>query len=334
MEYITIADIDRTGYYQLNYNLFNNKFYQTKIKKYKTIVKKGVSEKVEVTILRDNLSDTSKILYGILCNQLKRSLENGWFDENRRIYVKFSLEKLCMTLNKSRDTIVTCKKELEKNGLLEIVDGGQGKADTFYIGKVKDKPLEDIEMEFLDKTAKIEDSEKPVETFDQSKTSPQPVEKFDSKPVETFDSIYYSNITNISTTTSSSGYEFLKKYKIETATRLNIIKNIKNLSEEHFIKIYSLVEKEQGNGTIKNFNAVLYKALKGEWAFSTTPSSSMSSEDIRRKVKKLCNYWIDAPLPITDRINKFLEDVKEFPSDLVSEYRDKMLNYFRNQEGA
>lgn len=35
MDYITIADIDGKGYYQLNKNLFNNQYYQKKTKKLK-----------------------------------------------------------------------------------------------------------------------------------------------------------------------------------------------------------------------------------------------------------------------------------------------------------
>lgn len=159
MEYITISDIDGKGFYQLNKNLFNNQHYQKKIKKIKII--KG--EKKEIITIKDNLSDTSKILYSLLCNQLSRSLENGWWDELKRVYVKFSIEKLALILNKSKDTIITCKKELEENGLLEIKDTGLGKADIFYIGKVKDRPLEDIEFEVLDLTFS-----QPVENFCES----------------------------------------------------------------------------------------------------------------------------------------------------------------------
>lgn len=168
MDYITIADIDGKGYYQLNKNLFNNQYYQKKTKKIKTIKNK----KIEVTTVKDNLSDTSKILYSILCDQLRRSLENGWWDELKRVYVKFSIEKLATILNKSKDTIVTCKKELEENALIKIKDGGIGRADVFYIGKVKDRPVEDIEIELLDQTVSSKDNfNEPVESFDQSKVS-------------------------------------------------------------------------------------------------------------------------------------------------------------------
>lgn len=168
MDYITIADIDGKGYYQLNKNLFNNQYYQKKTKKIKTIKNK----KIEVTTVKDNLSDTSKILYSILCDQLRRSLENGWWDELKRVYVKFSIEKLATILNKSKDTIVTCKKELEENALIKIKDGGIGRADVFYIGKVKDRPVEDIEIELLDQTVSSKDNfNEPVESFDQSRMS-------------------------------------------------------------------------------------------------------------------------------------------------------------------
>lgn len=263
MEYITISDIDGKGFYQLNKSLFNNQHYQKKLKN-----KNNQRGKREVITIKDNLSDTSKILYSLLCNQLSRSLENGWWDEFKRVYVKFSLEKLALILNKSKDTIITCKKELEENGLLEIKDTGLGKADIFYIGKVKDRPIEDIEFEVLDLTFN-----QPVETFDQSKTSGKVVENVDSKPVETFDSIKLLYKTNNKTTTtrsSENSFCFLTKDKyplLNIPTINNIKKLTPDISEEDFTKLYHLTENEIKSGKGKEFNAILYKALKQEWVF-------------------------------------------------------------------
>lgn len=334
MDYITIADIDGKGYYQLNKNLFNNQYYQKKTKKIKTIKNK----KIEVTTVKDNLSDTSKILYSILCDQLRRSLENGWWDELKRVYVKFSIEKLATILNKSKDTIVTCKKELEENALIKIKDGGIGRADVFYIGKVKDRPVEDIEIELLDQTVSSKDNfNEPVESFDQSKTSGKPVENVDSKPVENVDSINLLYKTNNKTSSSEevrrSSYNFLNKFELQSATKMFIRKNIHDLTEDLFVETYNKVKKELETGKIKDFEAVLYKALKGEWAFSKAIKDEVpTTEKIRKRVMKLYNYWVDSPYSAKERLEKFNKDTVNYPNEIVEEYKNKLIEFLKKNE--
>lgn len=323
MEYITISDIDGKGFYQLNKNLFNNQYYQKKFKKIKTI--KG--EKKEVITIKDNLSDTSKILYSLLCNQLSRSLENGWWDEFKRVYVKFSLEKLALILNKSKDTIITCKKELEENGLLEIKDTGLGKADIFYIGKVKDRPIEDIEFEVLDLTFN-----QPVETFDQSKTSGKVVENVDSKPVETFDSIKLLYKTNNKTTTtrsSENSFCFLTKDKyplLNIPTINNIKKLTPDISEEDFTKLYHLTENEIKSGKGKEFNAILYKALKQEWVFIAEEEKRTAKVNEENKIKAKFNHY-SAMVKTCDNFNfafqEFKNSISRYESSLTNRYIEK-----------
>lgn len=331
MDYITIADIDGKGYYQLNKNLFNNQHYQKKIKKIKTIKNK----QIEVTTVKDNLSDTSKILYSILCDQLRRSLENGWWDELKRVYVKFSIEKLATILNKSKDTIVTCKKELEENALIKIKDGGIGRADVFYIGKVKDRPVEDIEIELLDQTVSSKDNfNEPVESFDQSKTSGKPVENVDSKPVENVDSINLLYKTNNKTSSSEevrrSSYNFLNKFELQSATKMFIRKNVHDLTEDLFVETYNKVKKELETGKIKDFEAVLYKALKGEWAFSKAIKDEVpTTEKIKKRVMKLYNYWVDSPYSAKERLEKFNKDTVNYPNEIVEEYKNKLIKFLK-----
>ncbi len=315
MEYITISDIDGKGFYQLNKSLFNNQHYQKKIKKIKII--KG--EKKEIITIKDNLSDTSKILYSLLCNQLSRSLENGWWDEFKRVYVKFSLEKLALILNKSKDTIITCKKELEENGLLEIKDTGLGKADIFYIGKVKDRPIEDIEFEVLDLTFN-----QPVETFDQSKTSEKVVENVDSIKL-----LYKTNNKTTTTRSSENSFCFLTKDKyplLNIPTINNIKKLIPDISEEDFNKLYSLTENEIKAGKGKEFNAILYKALKQEWVFIAEEEKRTVKANEENKIKAKFNHY-SAMVKTCDNFNfafqEFKNSISAYENSLTSKYIEK-----------
>ena len=362
MDYITISDVDKSGYYPLSKQLFNNKFYQKKVKKIKTINNKdGNSKKIEVIVIEEKLKDTTKILYSILCEQLNRSIANGWWDSQRRVFVKYSLEKLSMLLNKSKDTIKTCLKELEDNELLESVSDGIGKANLFYLGKIKEKTAEDIEMEYEDKVPLNRTSCKPVEDFDRSKVSTKPVESFDSKPVEDFDSINYILLTNNKKATasidtvnkkepvsyynhqdkqqdsSSSSYKFLDNYKLDAGTKENIKKYIPNLTEEKFKLVYTKVFMKFEKGKISNFEGFLFAALKDNWEIKI---ENIPEEDPEKDIKKIKGdyaYWLDcfrscggSPEIIVAKFEAGLKNIKD--KNLIAEYKKKLLKDMRKEE--
>ena len=361
MDYITISDVDKSGYYPLSKQLFNNKFYQKKVKKIKTINdKNGNSKKIEVIVIEEKLKDTTKILYSILCEQLNRSISNGWWDNRRRVFVKYSLEKLSMLLNKSKDTIKTCLKELEDNELLESVSDGIGKANLFYLGKIKEKTAEDIEMEYEDKVPLNKTFCKPVEDFDQSKVSAKPVESFDSKPVEDFDSINYILLTNNKKATanidtinkkepvpsdqqdsSSFLYEFLNNYKLDAGTKENIKKHIKGLTEERFKLIYMEIAKRFKEGKINDFSAGIFTALKNnwdnEWNIKAENKSIVDTEKERKKIKGDYEYWLDyykacggVPEIIAQRFESDVQNIRN--KNLIAEYKKKLLKTMRKEE--
>lgn len=361
MDYITISDVDKSGYYPLSKQLFNNKFYQKKVKKIKTINdKNGNSKKIEVIVIEEKLKDTTKILYSILCEQLNRSISNGWWDNRRRVFVKYSLEKLSMLLNKSKDTIKTCLKELEENELLESVSDGIGKANLFYLGKIKEKTAEDIEMEYEDKVPLNKTFCKPVEDFDRSKVSAKPVESFDSKPVEDFDSINYILLNNNKKATanidtvnkkepvpfdqqdsSSSLYEFLNNYKLDAGTKENIKKHIKGLTEERFKLIYMEIAKRFKEGKINDFSAGIFTALKNnwdnEWNIKAENKSIVDTEKERKKIKGDYEYWLDyykacggVPEIIAQRFESDVQNIRD--KNLIAEYKKKLLKAMRKEE--
>lgn len=357
MDYITISDVDRTGYYPLSKQLFNNKFYQKKVRKIKTVNNKnGNSKKVEVIVIEEKLKDTTKILYSILCEQLNRSISNGWWDEERRVFVKYSLEKLSLLLNKSKDTIKTCLKELEENELLESVSEGIGKANLFYLGKVKEKPAEDIEMEYEDKVPLNATFSKPVESFDWSKTSSEPVENVDSKPVEDFDSINYILLTNNKKATanidtvnkidpisseqknsSSFLYEFLNNYKLDAGTKENIKKHIKGLTEERFKLVYMEIAKRVKDGKIQDFSAGVFTALRDNWIIKTDNNSLVDMAKERKKIEGDYNYWLDfyrecggTPETIAQKFEKDVQNIRD--KNLIAEYKKKLLKKMRKEE--
>lgn len=142
------------------------------------------------------------------------------------------------------------------------------------------------------------------------------------------------NIQKTTTTkksSSSNEYDFLNNIPISTATKLNIRKNIDGLTLENFYEIFSKTEKEFTNGKIENFEAVLYKALKGEWTFTIT-EKIVSEEQLRNKARKICNYWIASPYSANEKIENFLKDTADLPIEIIEEYKNKLIEFLKENK--
>ena len=92
----------------------------------------------------------------------------------------------------------------------------------------------------------------------------------------------------------SSGYDFLDKNifnLLNNATKKNIRKNIKDLTEEKFTKIYNLTLEciKQGKG--QNFNAVLYKGLNNEWEYTTYNIKTEELKLLDENKRKWLSYF-------------------------------------------
>ena len=92
----------------------------------------------------------------------------------------------------------------------------------------------------------------------------------------------------------SSSYDFLNKNifnLLNNATKKNIRKNIKDLTEEKFTKIYNLTLEciKQGKG--QNFNAILYKGLNNEWEYTTYNIKTEEPKLLDENKRKWLSYF-------------------------------------------
>jgi hypothetical protein len=316
MEYFTVSDIGNKGFYPVPEKLFNNKIYQKKVIKYKKIKEHGIMVKKEVFTTEDILSDTSKLMYGIMVRYLNFSLNNGWFDSDKRVYIKLSVTTLSKIMNKSRDTIVKCKNQLEEAGLLKIVKN-QYDNDTFYLGKVKNKPENEIILEVEDRR-KNEEEYLPktleVETIDQSKLSDKLVETIDQGVVETIDPIKDSfKVIKKSSSTdpaATSLDDFEKELKTliskTSVSRLNAntLKNIKG---------YSHGDIEQVKRAIK-FMHLKNKSMTADILVAILRDKDFDEKEALDPMKLKASDKIDF---MTKKLGKI--KVKELRSDLLKE---------------
>lgn len=145
----------------------------------------------------------------------------------------------------------------------------------------------------------------------------------------------YTNTNKTNTTTtkkeksSSSIYEFLiiKEYPLlNAATISNIKRFIPNLTEDEFKKIYSLTEREITLGKGKDFNAILYKALKNEWSFTDKKKKDVPSINVENKIKSEFEQYssmISACDNFTFAFEEFKKSISKYDEDLVNSYIEK-----------
>ena len=80
-----------------------------------------------------NLSDSAKILYGLMLDRMGLSLKNGWLDKQNRVYIYFTLEDLQEYMNCGHNKGVKIMAELDNIGLIERVKQGLGRPAIIYV---------------------------------------------------------------------------------------------------------------------------------------------------------------------------------------------------------
>ena len=78
------------------------------------------------------ISNNAKLLYGLMLDRMGLSARSGWFDEENRVYIKYSLKNIMEELNCSKMTAIGSLKELEEIGLVDV-DKKNGLANIIYV---------------------------------------------------------------------------------------------------------------------------------------------------------------------------------------------------------
>lgn len=79
------------------------------------------------------VSDSAKILYGLMLDRMGLSIKNKWLDGNGRVFIYFTLEDLQDAMRCGHNKGVKIMSELDNIGLIERVKQGQGKPTVIYI---------------------------------------------------------------------------------------------------------------------------------------------------------------------------------------------------------
>ena len=79
------------------------------------------------------MSDSAKILYGLMLDRMGLSLKNGWLDKENRVFIYFTLEDLQEYMNCGHNKGVKIMSELDNIGLIERVKQGLGRPTIIYV---------------------------------------------------------------------------------------------------------------------------------------------------------------------------------------------------------
>jgi len=79
------------------------------------------------------LSLEAKVLYGIMLDRMGLSVKNKWFDEQKRVYIVFTIDKIMNFLHCREQKANKILKDLEEIGLIEKRRNGLGKPNFIYI---------------------------------------------------------------------------------------------------------------------------------------------------------------------------------------------------------
>ena len=81
------------------------------------------------------LSLEAKFLYGLLLDRVSLSKQNGWVDEDMRVFIYFTQEEAMETMRYGKDKITRLFRELDQTGigLIERRKQGQGRPARIYV---------------------------------------------------------------------------------------------------------------------------------------------------------------------------------------------------------
>ena len=82
------------------------------------------------------LSSDAKLLYGLMLDRMALSMKNGWFDEENRAYIHYTVENIMEDLGCAKATCIKVIAELDSKkgiGLIEKKRQGLGKPDIIYV---------------------------------------------------------------------------------------------------------------------------------------------------------------------------------------------------------
>lgn len=131
-----------------------------------------------------DISNSAKLLYGLMLDRMSLSARSGWFDDENRVYIKYSVKSIMEDMNCSKMTAVGLLKELQGIGLLDVVQRN-GLANIIYVKNF----VSEEKGALVDRSNNCTSKDIVPDTLDQSKKDTgiesRPVQKKDESEIRT-----------------------------------------------------------------------------------------------------------------------------------------------------
>lgn len=106
------------------------------------------------------LSTDAKLLYSLLLDHMSLSAKNGWYDDQGRVFIYYTLDEIQENLNCAHGKAVKLLSELDTGngfGLIERVKQGQGRPTKIYVKRftTRMKPPKPIVAQDISRLPKI-----------------------------------------------------------------------------------------------------------------------------------------------------------------------------------
>ena len=89
-----------------------------------------------------HISTDAKLLYGLLLDRMGLSEQNGWYDEDGRVYIYYTLREIQRNLSCGQDKAIKLLVELDQGcDLIDRVRQGQGRPTKIYVKKCSSRKV-------------------------------------------------------------------------------------------------------------------------------------------------------------------------------------------------
>ena len=133
------------------------------------------------------LSSDAKLLYGLMLDRMSLSIKNGWFDDENRAYIIYTIDNIKDDLGCSKEKAIKVLAELDGNkgiGLVEKIRRGLGKPDIIYVKNfvvTDDREKEPAKADVSTEVGKTDFKKSEYPTLGSRENGLQEVEKSDFK---------------------------------------------------------------------------------------------------------------------------------------------------------
>lgn len=310
----------------------------------------------------EELDNEAKLLYGLLLDRMSLSAKNGWYDEDKKVYIYYTQKSLMKDMHRGKNKVGDMLTELEKFGLIERIKGRRTVPDKIYVKiyvdqekerskksssrfenqtseQVKntvDNPAEDVEKpintevaENKEKNMRFENEASRFENQTSRLPDLNPREVYNSNPNNT-----ENNKTNISDTESnhiSSAENRKDAMRFEARAYGQLIRN--NLA------IDAWIERDPDNADMyEGIYELVYETVISQNEYIVIASNRYPMELVRSKFLKLDSNHMEYVVASLKSNTSKVRNIKKYmlaalfnaPTTISSYYQAEFNNHYPN----